>query len=284
MKNCVFHSNKDIISWYEGKTQSIIEKYGSGYKIHFHTGYFDKCENPSNDLSTLKKQLINSQEKLLIKAFEFSNWESRVGSTVIDVGCGLGGTSIYLAQKFNVNVIALTNIPTHIKLIERHVEDAGVSDRVEVVLGDACEDIGKRGIDSAVAIESSCYFERLKWFKTLKKILKKGGHVLISDCYTTNVKVVNLFEEYWLTRLGSLDEYFKAAEKTGLILDMFKDITLQTLDFWRFSALYSSMKIKKVKKDTEIERLRKSIKWHKKLYDIWSSRKLQYGFLIFRLK
>jgi cyclopropane fatty-acyl-phospholipid synthase-like methyltransferase len=280
----LYHSNSEVISWYESKTESIIEKYGSGPKIHFHTGYFDDGENPSKNEFELRRQLIRSQEKLLKNAFRFWDKESTVGSSVLDVGCGLGGTSIFLAKKYDMNVIALTNVPTHAKLTEEYVKEACVSDKVKVALGDACQYSGELILDSAIALESSCYLERYEWFRRLSKILKKGGHVYISDCFTPSINIAKPFNEYWLTRVGSLNEYLEAAEKGGFELETFKDLTSHTVDFWRFNIAYQAMRLKKTKSVKESERLQKSIEWQQNLHRIWGGGRIQYGLLSFRFK
>lgn len=85
------------------------------------------------------------------------------GKRILDVGCGLGGGSIYWAQEHGAHVTGLTCAADHVPVIQELAKRAGVDTSVNTLLCDACDvPIGPQ-YDAVVAMESSCYFPRKKY-------------------------------------------------------------------------------------------------------------------------
>lgn len=80
----------------------------------------------------------------------------------MDVGCGLGGGAIFWAQLYDATVTAVTCAAEHLPVIEALSTMAGVSNKIQTQLCDACEVSAKFPYDAVVAMESSCYFNRKK--------------------------------------------------------------------------------------------------------------------------
>lgn len=270
----------DVIAWYERKTESILRKYGPGPRVHFHTGLVEPDTAPAPDIEGLRRQLVQSQERLLFEAARFWEAERYLRGVVLDVGCGLGGSSIFLAQEFGAHVYALTNVPGHLQLIAQFADQAGVADQVAPILGDACAVPGHQIFDAAVAIDSSCYYDREAWFRHLAHRVRPGGHVFIADCFARSDEIREPFDSYWLTRIGTLNEYLSAAEAAGFNLEGVLDLTSRTSLFWDFSVLYSCrlLEIFTVT-EREAERLRRSIRWQTQLLGMWNSGKIKCALL-----
>ena len=266
-----------------------MEKYGPGPRVHFHTGIIDPkiIIKPTSSVEDIKEQLVRSQERLLQVANRF--WDSKQNLTgdILDVGCGLGGTSIYIAQECGVNVYALTNVPGHIPLIEKFSKQAEVADRVTPILGDACSIPGEKVYDAALAIESSCYLDRSAWFQHLDKRIRKGGCVFIVDCFTRNAETRESFDAYWLTQIGTLAEYVTFSEQANFRIEGLKDITSETAKFWRLSTEYSELMLETLEKKPlvrdsnllELDRLQRSIRWQTRLANMWDNGMIQCALL-----
>lgn len=275
-----------VISWYEKKTDSIIEKYGPGPEIYFHTGIIDPDLDLIKDPSIIRNELVRSQRALISKASLVWRFGERLTrKNVIDIGCGLGGTSIYMARNYGSNVYALTNVPSHVAIIEEYVRELGLEEKIKPVLGDA-HDMPLDGcLDAAVVIESSCYLDRGKWFRHLSEKIAPGGYVFIADCLGLDEEVFQPFNEYWLTNLGTPEEYRVTSEKAGFELLDFQDISNDTSRFWEFNVHYSKMKHEQESTDEkERKRLKTSIEWQSKLSSFWKNRKIMYALLTYRKK
>jgi SAM-dependent methyltransferase len=274
-----------VVEWYERKTESILSKYGPGPRVHFHTGMIDPDAEPEPTLEGLRRQLVQSQERLLREASTFWCAHGSLGGLVLDVGCGLGGSAIFLAQEHGATVHALTNVPGHVRYIEGFAAEAGVNDRVRVILGDACNIPGTSTYDASVAVESSCYLDRGAWFRNLAGRLRYSGHVFIADTFTDLDEVRKPFDRYWLTRIGGMEEYIDAAAMSGFELEAKLDVTSMTSRFWEFSSLYSSSLLRDQHlSGDESRRLGRSIRWQRRLMGMWGSGKLTCALLSFRLE
>ncbi len=76
------------------------------------------------------------------------------GQRVLDIGCGWGGTALYLNAQADVDVLGITLSEEQLKLARERAEAAGVSDRVKFELIDY-RDLAKRepqGFDRIVSI------------------------------------------------------------------------------------------------------------------------------------
>jgi tocopherol O-methyltransferase len=274
------HSKDEIIAWYERKTESILRKYGPGPRVHFHTGIIDSETKPASSVEEIRFQLIRSQERLLQEAARLWEADKNLTGNVLDVGCGLGGASIYFAQVYGANVHALTNVPGHIPLIAKFVKQVEVADRVKPILGDACSVPGEKVYDAAVAIESSCYLDRYAWFQHLDKRVQKGGRVFIVDCFTVNDEIRESFDAYWLTRIGTLAEYVNSSELANFRIEGLKDLTSETANFWRLSTDYSKLVLEThTTSQRESDRLQRSIRWQTRLANMWYSGMMQCALL-----
>lgn len=275
-------SEEDVIAWYDRKTESILHKYGPGPRVHFHTGLVEPDTVISYDIEDLRHQLVESQEKLLLEAARFWEAENHLRGVVLDVGCGLGGSSIFLAQEYGSHVYALTNVPSHIELIERFANQAGVADKVTPILGDACALPGDQKFDAAVAIESSCYLDRKAWFQHLAQRVRSEGQVFIADCFAMSDEIREPFNGYWLTQIGTLEEYERASRAAGFKVEGMLDLTSRTARFWEFSIFYSRRYLAALTvSEKEAERLRRSIKWQTQLLNFWNSGMIMCALLSF---
>jgi SAM-dependent methyltransferase len=221
----------EVAAYYDAKTESILRRYGPGPRVHYHTGLVDSVPQPGLPAQTLRGLIQESQELLLRElALAVGGW--RKGREVLDVGCGLGGGSLYWAMEYGAQVTAITIAPTHVPWVRRFAQRVGVEEQVSVHLCDALEVPGRERFELAVAVESSCYLPRREWFRKLRTLLRPGGLVAIADCFVVRPELAAPFDRYWRTRIGSVDEYLRAATEAGLELELHQDLSASAVSFW----------------------------------------------------
>lgn len=89
----------------------------------------------------------------------------RDGMTVLDLGCGWGSLSLWLARRFpRCRVLAVSNSSSQREHIERRAAVAGVGDRVEVLTADVNALTLERRFDRVLSVEM---FEHVRNYRRL---------------------------------------------------------------------------------------------------------------------
>ena len=185
-----------VARYYDEKSRRIIEKYGPGPRIHFHSGIHARSVPNDAPLDEVRAALVAAQEELVEEV------SRRVpAQSILDVGCGLGGAALIFAK--HARVTAITIVPSHVE----YVRALGI----DAELRDAHDLVGLAQHDAAVAIESSCYFDRARWFSELRRVLPIGACVHVVDCFVGSPRIAARFDEYWKTNIGTLESYDDAA-------------------------------------------------------------------------
>src|SRR5690606_22744544 len=199
---------------------------------------------------------------------------------LLDVGCGLGGGSLFWASR-GAQVTAITHAEGHVPRVMDFARQEGLADRIEVRLCDALEDPGGGPFDTVFACESSCYFPRAAWMQHVAGLLRPGGRLLIADGFLGHASQRIPFDRYWRTRIGTRDEYFEAARNAGLLLEVDEDLAERAADFWDVTlALLEHERRDAVGGGRE--RLRASRREHRRHRDGLRDGSLGYGVLLFR--
>jgi len=114
------------------------------------------------------------------KAHIAAKLDLRPGQHVLDIGCGWGGTALYLNKVAGVAVTGITLSEEQLKVARQRAEDAGVSDKVKFELIDYRAVTGE--FDRIVSIGM---FEHVgaahydEFFATCRRLLKPDGVMLL---------------------------------------------------------------------------------------------------------
>jgi SAM-dependent methyltransferase len=269
----------EVTAYYEAKTEGILRRYGPGPRVHFHTGLVAQVPAMDAPDAELHTCLLEAQEVLLRR---LSGHLTRLGhapAALLDVGCGLGGGSLYWASEHGAQVTAVTNTPGHVDWVERFAREAGVADRVRVELGDALALEGEDCFDTIVACESACYLPRPAWMAQVARLLKPGGRLVIADCFLGREEARVPFDRYWRTRIDTMAAYARAAREAGLMLEVEESLDAEASHFWDVTlALIERERGGAVGRQRET--LRTSRREHRRLRDGLRDGALQYGVLI----
>ncbi len=277
-------TNREVVaSYYDWKTASILKKYGPGPRVHFHLGYFEEPLDTAVEADELRERVRRAQEEVVARAARAWDAPREFAGRLLDVGCGLGGGAIYWAQHCPTEVTAVTIAREHLPLISNFARQAGVGKRVQPVLSDACEVQSEEPFDAVVAMESSCYFPRDRWFQHLRGLVRPGGVVCIEDTFLGSPDCREPFDQYWHTHIETVAEYVRCARAAGFELENNVDLTEGTTDFWRHSIEWSRRTLAAGDVEPgEAERLKKSILWHGYFHEAWLRRGIEVWLLKFR--
>jgi tocopherol O-methyltransferase len=222
----------ELVDYYEPKTEDLLRRYGPGPRLHYHTGIVDEAVPADLSPAILQKNIVTAQERMLHLAAEIWHAQSALCRDVVDVGCGLGGGSIFWAQEFGAQVTAVTCVPSHVEWVARFANQAGVANRVTPLLCDALEIPGENCFYAAVAVDSLCHMPRQALFNRLFALLRPGGRVFVTDCFLVRPEYEDLFNRHWHVRIGTMEEYRTAAQQAGLREESIEEISKRVEYFW----------------------------------------------------
>jgi tocopherol O-methyltransferase len=229
---CPPENLQDVVSYFTHKTDSILARYGPGPRVHYHTGLVREAPPSSATTSELRRVLVDGQVRMLERAADAWDAPRRLTGEILDVGCGLGGGSIFWAEEFGAKVTALTCVPSHADFVTKFAEKAGVGRQVTIQVCDAAEFPGRECFDAVIAVDSSGYLPRRRWLGRMASLLRPGGSVHIVDCFLEDARYAELFNSHWHTRIGTTEEYKEAAHESGLEEEAVVDVTEETVHFW----------------------------------------------------
>ncbi|XP_028396370.1 phosphoethanolamine N-methyltransferase 1-like [Dendronephthya gigantea] len=143
--------------------------------------------------------------------------------SVLDIGCGIGGSAFYMAKEYGANVLGidLSNNMVNIAL-ERAANESIFKDKVQLKVIDALTaNFEPASFDVVYSRDTILHIEnKEELFKLCLKWLKPGGQLLISDyCCGTNIENEE-FKNYVKQRnyfLLDVASYGKLLEKVGFV-------------------------------------------------------------------
>lgn len=265
-----------VARYYDEKTARLLAKYGPGPRVHFHTGLLEGEPPEGASAEELRRALTMAQERMIAASFDAWGRSSFAGH-VIDVGCGLGGTILALVEDTPAErVTGVTIAAAHVPLVRAFAEERGVLARVDVEVCDASEIGGAARFDAAVCIEASCYFDRPAWLSCMRRVLKARARVFVLDCFLGRENVGPDFDAYWQTRIGTLEEYERAAEEQGFVVERVEALNDTTRDFWVWSLAHTARVFAATDDEAERARLLRSMAAHERLRDAFSDGGIRY--------
>jgi tocopherol O-methyltransferase len=273
-----------VARYYSRKTSALLNKYGPGPRVHFHIGYFDEAGSApsSGDVEEIRRGLTGAQERLVEVAVDRWRGRAPTGPRVLDMGCGLGGTSLWFAGNLGCEVTAVTCVAEHVGIVRRFAAGAGLAN-VTARLEDVHDLTTARRYDTAMAWEAACYFDRPRWFGHLRTLLVPGGRVLIEDTFLApSSRWKSAFDAYWQTDIGSVEDYRRAAQAAGFaLLDDF-DVTAHTTAFWDWSIAWNQSE--ETSAPAEEKRLKRSSEAHRRMRTAWRERGIEVRLLAFEMR
>src|SRR5713226_5133042 len=234
--------------------QRVIEHYDivspyyrSRWGEHIHHGYWIR-----GDESKEKAQL-----QLVEHLAELANIKPR--SDILDIGCGFGASSLYLAKQYSASVTGITISPVQVEMAIQAA--AGEKVDAKFLLMDAEAMNFEKQFDVLWAVESIAHYQnRREFFASATKLLKPGGSFAITDWFkkenltrAETRKFIDPIEKGMLVELQVMDDYEHFLTSNGLQIvhrDILNKNCAKTWDlrldiinnksFWELAAKYGA--------------------------------------------
>ncbi|MEO0867793.1 MAG: methyltransferase domain-containing protein [Cyanobacteria bacterium J06642_11] len=230
-----YQSSDSVATSYDEWTEDgILEFY---WGEHIHLGHYGSPPR-SKDFLKAKADFVH----------EMAEWGglSRLapGTTLLDVGCGIGGSSRILARDYKFNVTGVTISPQQVKRAQQLTPDGvtaqfKVDDAMALSFPDASFDV-VWSVEAGPHMPDKAVFAR-----ELMRVLKPGGILVVADWNQRDDRQVplNFWEKPVMRQLldqwahpafASIEGFAENLEATGFVTGQVQtaDWTQETLPSW----------------------------------------------------
>jgi tocopherol O-methyltransferase len=218
---------EQIRSYYSQTSIDYWTAWLNGENLSMHFGYQET--SATSHATSLTRSI-----EVLSEIAEISS-----GDQVLDAGCGIGGSSLWLAKEKQARVVGIALGPDQIDAARREAKRRGCSAKAQFLVADFTRlPFAAESFDVVWAQESLCHAnEKAAFFNEAARVLAPGGRVVVSDFMLRRASVSpedRLLLEEWLDgwalpELWTAAQHANAARTAGLRDISINDITNFTL-------------------------------------------------------
>lgn len=203
---------------------------------HMHHGYYGPT-------GTQKKDRRQAQIDLITELLQWAGVQS--ARNILDVGCGIGGSSLYLAQKFDATVTGVTLSPVQAARANERATQARLNGKAQFLVADALSlPLADSSFDLVWALESGEHMpDKVRFLQECYRVLQPGGTlIMVTWCHRSTEQVAltrdelrhleDIYRVYCLPYVISLPEYEAIANELGLKQIRSADWSMAVAPFW----------------------------------------------------
>lgn len=219
-------NKSQIIAYYDQTEIDYRLIWHLDNEMAMHYGFWDK------GVKSLAQALQRENEVLAQKG------KIKKKDLVLDAGCGVGGSSIFLAKKYGCRVVGITLSQKQmmkakanaIKHQVNHLTDFQVMDFTRT-------SFENNTFDVVWAIESVCHaFSKKQFIKEAYRILNKGGRLILADFFvkdnldSAGERAISRWLKCWsVESIESMENFQRFIKETGFKKVIAKDMTQQIM-------------------------------------------------------
>ncbi len=191
--------------------------------LALHYGYWNQADSYNHHQALLNKNQI-IYETAAIKSTD----------KVLDAGCGIGGSSIWMAREHQNQITGITISDKQISYANKHAQKHQVAELVTFENSDFCQTpYEDESFDVVWALESSCHaLNKADFINEAYRLLRKGGRLVVCDAFILQREfnaeqwqtVVTFFNGWAVPNLCDREEFSQLITNCG-----FKDINISDI-------------------------------------------------------
>ncbi len=224
-----------IVEYYKQSEFAYKDTWNLDQSWSIHYGYSDSTTK--NFHESLWRMNAVMAEKARISACD----------TVLDAGCGIGGSSVWLAKHIGCNVIGITLSEQQ----RKHAEQLAIQNNVQNLASfqeqNYCDtSFPEASFDVIFALESVCYAEdKQDFIREAYRLLKQGGRLILADGMVQKLEnnqhpIIRKWLDGWVVNfLETSINFEKYCSNAGFQHFEFTDITANVKSSSRRLLLFS---------------------------------------------
>jgi tocopherol O-methyltransferase len=216
--------NKRIANYYDQTYAGSKSMWFNSQSLALHFGYWD--ENTRTDFEAQ----LNTNQQLANRS------GLKQGQKVLDAGCGIGGSSVWLAETYAVEVLGITISADQVRHATENAAQRGVSHLTKFSQQDYTKVAAEAAsFDVVWALESvSCALVKREFFAEAFRLLKPGGMLVLSDGFRRkrpfatkeDEDLMKRFLNGWaLPDLATPEELVTPAKEAGFEKIQYEDVS-----------------------------------------------------------
>jgi len=215
-------TDQNIIDYYDLTEGQMRMLWKLNQAMGLHYGIWDK------NTKSLADAIINNN-RVMAKLAGIQK-----GDKVLDAGCGVGGSSIYLAKNIGAQCTGITLSERQVKSANSYAQKNGVSDKVHFEVNDYFDTkYEEASFDFAWALESMATArDKGLFLKEMYRVLKPGGRIVICDLYKPHAYNVDdhkcmqdMLYHWMISDILTVDEKRELANEIGFNVVVEKNFT-----------------------------------------------------------
>ena len=218
--------NKSIVSYYDNTRLDYRILWFGKKNRSVHFGYYD------HEVKSHGEALLNLNKVLAQKS------GVKDGDIILDAGCGHGGSSVWLAENYNVQVTGITLVPHQVIKARNVARKRALDHRISFSEQDYSNTNFKDESFTLIwACESMCHAkDKLDFYREAYRLLKPGGRLICADYFRTQrplnkegEKLLHDWLDGWSIKdIDAFSEHKTNAEQCGFVEFNLENITEYT--------------------------------------------------------
>ncbi len=273
--------HEKIIQYYKDTENAYRDSWDLNNSLAIHYGYWDAA------VKSFPESLVRMNEVMMEAA------AIKQTDKVLDAGCGVGGSSIFLATTAGCRVTGITLSQRQVELARENAKHKKVEALIDFKAMNYCStDFPDACFDVVWGCESICYADSKEQFiKEAFRLLKPGGRLVVADGFVTAFEnndnpIIRQWLDGWqVNYLETPERFVSFMQEAGFGNINFRNISKETAhssrrlyQFYFLASLYMAWKkINFSKPATEMQK--KNIKACKFQYTGMKKGLWQYGLI-----
>jgi SAM-dependent methyltransferase len=212
-----------VIDYFDHTHNDYRLFWGTDRHLGLHCGFYDEYRRRHDDA-------VLHMNRVLATIADISS-----GERVLDAGCGIGGSAVWLAENLGASVVGVNLNAKQVERARHVAHGRRLGERVQFHVADFCTtELAGESFDVVWALESACYAEDKRGFLVeARRLLRPGGRLIVADGFLVREdlapderRVVDRWQRGWaIAGVASVNQFRQCLRETGFRRVCFRDVT-----------------------------------------------------------